>query len=61
MMQKLTDKFVFFDVNGTLSEYRYKDILYGVRCFDGILNRKEVIKNFNNTGPIPIILVKYLS
>ena len=39
-----SNKYVFFDVNGTLSEYRYKDILYGVRCFDGILNRKEVIK-----------------
>lgn len=41
-----SNKYVFFDVNGTLSKYRYKDILYGVRCFDEILNWKEVIKKF---------------
>ena len=63
MIQKLTDKYVFFDVNGTLSEYRYKDILYGVRCFDGILNRKEVIKKFSlywtnsyHFGKVPVII-----
>ena len=32
MIQKLKDKYVFFDVDGTLSEYRYKDILYGGKC-----------------------------
>lgn len=31
MIEKLKDKY-FFDVDGTLSEYRYKDILYGGRC-----------------------------
>lgn len=32
MIEKLKDKYVFFDVDGTLSEYRYKDMLYGGRC-----------------------------
>lgn len=32
MLEKLKDKYVFFDVDGTLSEYRYKDILYGGKC-----------------------------
>lgn len=32
MLENLKDKFVFFDVDGTLSEYRYNDILYGGRC-----------------------------
>ena len=32
MFDKLKDKYVFFDVDGTLSEYRYNDILYGGRC-----------------------------
>ncbi len=31
MIEKLKDKYVFFDVDGTLSEYRYKDVLYGGR------------------------------
>ena len=30
MIEKLRDKYVFFDVDGTLSEYRYNDKLYGV-------------------------------
>lgn len=34
MIEKLKDKYVFFDVDGTLSEYRYKDILYGGGCFE---------------------------
>lgn len=29
MVEKLKEKYVFFDVDGTLSEYRYKDRLYG--------------------------------
>ena len=32
MVEKLKNKYVFFDVDGTLSEYRYKDILYGGKC-----------------------------
>lgn len=32
MLEKLKNKYVFFDVDGTLSEYRYKDMLYGGRC-----------------------------
>lgn len=32
MIEKLKDKYIFFDVDGTLSEYRYKDMLYGGRC-----------------------------
>ncbi len=32
MLEKLKGKYVFFDVDGTLSEYRYKDKLYGGAC-----------------------------
>lgn len=32
MLEKLKGKYVFFDVDGTLSEYRFRDILYGGRC-----------------------------
>lgn len=32
MIENLKDKYVFFDVDGTLFEYRYKDRLYGGRC-----------------------------
>ena len=32
MIEKLKDKYVFFDVDGTLSEYRYEDKLYDGRC-----------------------------
>lgn len=32
MIEKLEGKYIFFDVDGTLSEYRYKDILYGGKC-----------------------------
>lgn len=32
MLEKLIDKYVFFDVDGTLSEYRYDNQLYGGRC-----------------------------
>ncbi len=31
-MDKLNDKYVFFDVDGTLSEYRYNDRLYAGGC-----------------------------
>lgn len=32
MLKKLQEKYVFFDVDGTLSEYRFNDKLYGGRC-----------------------------
>ena len=32
MFEKLKEKYVFFDVDGTLSEYRYKDRLYSGGC-----------------------------
>ncbi len=32
MLEKLKGKYIFFDVDGTLSEYRFRDILYGGRC-----------------------------
>ena len=32
MIKKLKEKYVFFDVDGTLSEYRYDDKLYGGGC-----------------------------
>ncbi len=31
MLEKLKDKYVFFDVDGTLSEYRYNDAIYSGR------------------------------
>lgn len=49
MIEKLKDNYVFFDVDGTLSEYRYKDILYGGRCselgcqsLEDLLNRSLI-------------------
>lgn len=32
MVEKLKEKYVFFDVDGTLSEYRHRDKIYGGRC-----------------------------
>lgn len=32
MLEKLKGKYVFFDVDGTLSEYRFKDKLYEGKC-----------------------------
>lgn len=32
MIEKLKGKFVFFDVDGTLSEYRHRDQVYSGRC-----------------------------
>lgn len=32
MIEKLKNKYVFFDVDGTLSEYRYNDALYSGKC-----------------------------
>lgn len=32
MLEKLKGKYVFFDVDGTLAEYRFKDKLYSGKC-----------------------------
>ncbi|HIR48927.1 MAG TPA: HAD family hydrolase [Candidatus Faecimonas gallistercoris] len=32
MLEKLKEKYIFFDVDGTLSEYRYNDKLYSGAC-----------------------------
>lgn len=32
VLDKLEGKYIFFDVDGTLSEYRFKDKLYGGGC-----------------------------
>ncbi len=32
MLEKLKNKYVFFDIDGTLSEYRYNDKLYSGGC-----------------------------
>ncbi len=32
MIEMLKGKYVFFDVDGTLSEYRYQEQIYGGRC-----------------------------
>lgn len=32
MLNKLKEKYVFFDIDGTLSEYRFRDKLYGGKC-----------------------------
>ncbi len=32
MLEKLKNKYVFFDIDGTLSEYRYNDKLYEGKC-----------------------------
>lgn len=47
MVKNLEDKYVFFDVDGTLSEYRYNDILYGGRCSElGCQSLEDLL--FNN-------------
>ena len=44
MLEKLKNKYVFFDVDGTLSEYRYKDILYGGKCSElGCQSLKDLL------------------
>lgn len=32
MLEKLKGKYVFFDVDGTLSEYRHRDQIYAGKC-----------------------------
>ena len=39
MLDKLKDKYVFFDVDGTLSEYRYNDKLYGAHVMNLVPKR----------------------
>lgn len=34
MIDKLHNKYIFFDIDGTLAEYRYADKLYGGRCVE---------------------------
>ena len=47
MVEKLKDKYVFFDVDGTLSEYRYKDRLYAGGCSElGCQSLEDLL--FNN-------------
>lgn len=47
MIEKLKNKYVFFDIDGTLSEYRYKDRLYGGACNElGCQSLEDLL--FNN-------------
>lgn len=47
MVEKLKDKYVFFDVDGTLSEYRYNDRLYAGGCSElGCQSLEDLL--FNN-------------
>ena len=47
MIEKLKGKYVFFDVDGTLSEYRYNDKLYGGNCSElGSQSLEDIL--FNN-------------
>ena len=60
MLEKLKDKYVFFDVDGTLSEYRYNDCLYSGRCpelgcqtlsnllFDDLFAKARPLKTMQN-------------
>ena len=47
MIEKLKDKYVFFDVDGTLAEYRYDNKIYGGRCIElGCQSLEDLL--FNN-------------
>ena len=60
MIEKLKDKYVFFDVDGTLSEYRYNDSLYSGRnlefgcqtlenlLFDDLFAKARPLKTMQN-------------
>lgn len=60
MIEKLKDKYVFFDVDGTLSEYRYNDSLYSSRSpelgcqtlknllFDDLFAKARPLKTMQN-------------
>ena len=46
MIEKLKGKYVFFDVDGTLSEYRYNDKLYGGNCSElGSQSLEDILFN----------------
>lgn len=46
MIKKLKEKYVFFDIDGTLSEYRFKDRLYGGECPEfGCQSLKDLLFN----------------
>lgn len=47
MEENLKNKYVFFDIDGTLSEYRYDNKLYGGRCSElGCQSLEDLL--FNN-------------
>lgn len=60
MIEKLNNKYVFFDVDGTLSEYRYNDKLYAGGCselgcqslenllFDDLFYKARPLKTMQN-------------
>ena len=55
MIEKLKSKYVFFDVDGTLSEYRYNDSLYAGRCKElGCQTLEDLLfsKLFYNARPL---------
>lgn len=55
MLENLKEKYVFFDVDGTLSEYRFKDQLYGGRCPElGCQSLEDLLFSnlFLNTRPL---------
>ncbi len=44
MLEKLKAKYVFFDVDGTLAEYRFKDKLYNGKCAElGCQNLEDLL------------------
>lgn len=55
MLEKLKNKYVFFDVDGTLSEYRYNNKLYGGQCSEyGCQSLNELLFSdlFYNARPL---------
>lgn len=67
MIEKSKNKYVFFDVDGTLSEYRYKDILYGGECPElGCQSLEDLLFNnlFYTARPLktmlkPEVIIEY--
>lgn len=46
MIDKLKNKYVFFDIDGTLSEYRYNDKVYGGECTElGSQSLEDILFN----------------
>lgn len=55
MLDKLKEKYVFFDVDGTLSEYRFNDRLYGGGCSElGCQSLEDLLfsNHFLNARPL---------